>query len=283
MKKVILSMDVEDWYHLDYFNRNDCNTNESLIDGLDIYVDLLDRLSLPSSFFVLGEIAEKKIEYFKDLAELGHDIGSHGWNHERPLAMPVEVFRDDINRSLNVMKKINNENGTGYRAPCFSLDRERLEIIRDSGFIYDSSLINFDNHPLYGSIDMSGFKCDHKYIYQLENFIEFEVTTTNFLNKRVPISGGGYLRLFPWIIMKNLISKHLHQNEIFILYIHPFELSNMPLPKMPSSTSSLTKFRFSHGRGRVVDKIKRVIDMLDSYGYEFTTFKNIRNEIINSI
>ena len=42
MKKAVLTLDVEDWYHLDYFDRFECNTNNSLLDGLDEYVELLD-------------------------------------------------------------------------------------------------------------------------------------------------------------------------------------------------------------------------------------------------
>lgn len=51
MKKVVLSIDVEDWYHLDYFDRHECDTNNSLLDGLDVYIELLESLSIPSSFF----------------------------------------------------------------------------------------------------------------------------------------------------------------------------------------------------------------------------------------
>ena len=50
MKKAVLSLDVEDWYHLDYFDRYECDANNSLLDGLDVYVELLESLSLPSIF-----------------------------------------------------------------------------------------------------------------------------------------------------------------------------------------------------------------------------------------
>ena len=40
MKKAILSIDVEDWYHLDYFNREECDTSYSMLVGLDVYIDI---------------------------------------------------------------------------------------------------------------------------------------------------------------------------------------------------------------------------------------------------
>ena len=54
----ILTMDIEDWYHLDYFNTSKCNVEYSLLDGLDIYRELLDNYKIKSSFFVVGEIAD---------------------------------------------------------------------------------------------------------------------------------------------------------------------------------------------------------------------------------
>lgn len=279
MKKVILSLDVEDWYHLDYFKRSDCCTSSSLLDGLDVYVELLNELSLPSSFFVLGEIAERKIDFFKDLVGLGHDIGSHGWDHQRPLTMHTDVFQDDLSRCMSVMKEINGDSGVGYRAPCFSLDRERLDIVKKTGFIYDSSRIEFGSHPLYGSIEMKGYSSVSKYVYRKDDFLEFEVTTLPVLFKNLPISGGGYLRLFPWPLMKELVTRHLKKNDIYILYIHPFELSRLPVPDMPASTSLLTKFRFRHGRNQVMERLKRLINLLESYDYEFTTFRAIHEKI----
>lgn len=279
MKKAVLTLDVEDWYHLDYFNRHECDTNNSLLDGLDVYVDLLDSLSLPSSFFVLGEIAETKIDFFKGLVKSGHDVGSHGWNHIRPMTLSTDEFRADLYRSRDVMKEINDEIGFGYRAPCFSLDRERLDIVMGSGFAYDSSRIDFGSHPLYGSIDMHGYENLSQAVYRSGEFMEFEVSTLSVLGKNIPISGGGYLRLLPWFLMKMLISQYLKKNDLYVLYIHPFELSQLPVPVVPDSTTALTKFRYTYGRNSVVNKITRLVELLRSNGYSFTTFSEIQKEL----
>jgi polysaccharide deacetylase family protein (PEP-CTERM system associated) len=282
MKKAALTLDVEDWYHLDYFDRHECDTSNSLLDGLDVYVDLIESLSVPSSFFVLGEIGERKIDFFKDLVKLGHDVGSHGWNHIRPMTLGIDEFRNDLYRSRDVMKEINGDRAFGYRAPCFSLDRERLDIVRESGFAYDSSRINFGNHPLYGSIDMHGYDKLSEAMYRTGEFMEFEATTLSVLGKNIPISGGGYLRLFPWLLMKTLISQYLKKNDLYVLYIHPFELSQLPVPAVPDSTATLTKFRYAHGRNRVVEKIIRLVGLLRSSGYTFTTFSEIQKDINDS-
>lgn len=279
MKKAILTMDVEDWYHLDYFDRNKCDTSQTMLDGLDEYIEFINHLSLPSSFFVLGEIAEKRIDFFRDLVSQGHDVSSHGWDHKRPMTMDLHQFENDLKQNINVMRKINGDKSFGYRAPCFSIDRERLEIVKNCGFSYDSSLIDFSNHPLYGSIDMNGFENIENSVYVSNDFIEFETTTTSFMSKNIPISGGGYLRIFPWFFIKKLINDYLLQNDLYVFYIHPFELSKMDIPRLPNSTSRTTRFRFNYGRNKVQDRLKLLIDLLDSHNYSFTTFSKIQAEM----
>lgn len=280
MKKAILSIDVEDWYHLDYFNRAECDTKYTMLDGLDIYINFLQSLSLPSSFFVLGEIAEKNIDFYKNLVKDGHDVSSHGWDHQRPMTMRMDDFKNDLHKNFKIMKKINGNQEFGYRAPCFSIDRDRLDLVKNSGFSYDSSRIDFSNHPLYGSIDMNGYKNFDKNIYINGKFVEFETTTTSFMGRNIPISGGGYLRIFPWFFMKNLISNYLSSQDLFVFYIHPFELSQLASPEIPKSSSIPTKIRFNFGRNKVLERLNRLIDLLDSKDYSFTTFSKMRSEIV---
>ena len=67
--------------------------------------------------------------------------------------------------------------------------------------------------------------------------------------------------------------------DIYVLYIHPFELSKLEVPPMPRSTSTLTKFRYTYGREKVIEKIIRLVNLLDDNGYTFTTFSEIQKEI----
>lgn len=129
---------------------------------------------------------------------------------------------------------------------------------------------------------MFGYENISKTVYRRGDFIEFEVSTLSILGKNIPISGGGYLRLFPWALMKTLITRYLKKNDLYVFYIHPFELSKLDVPAIPSSTSTLTKFRYTHGRNGVVDKIIRLVDLLRTSGYTFTTFSEIQQEINNS-
>ena len=56
-------MDVEDWYHT-YFPEMDVDRSQSLLDGLDVALDIMDKKNIKGSFFVVGELA---IEFLTDI------------------------------------------------------------------------------------------------------------------------------------------------------------------------------------------------------------------------
>lgn len=282
MKYAILSMDIENWFHLDYFRNKECDQSYSMLDGLDSYLDIIDSNNIPSSFFALGELVLSIKSRLREISDSKHDLGSHGWAHKRPLNMNVDSFRKEVLKCKSELEQLLGKSITGYRAPCFSLDRERLNILKEVGYKYDSSRIEFGDHPLYGEINMNGFKEESPGIYRMDDFYEFQISTLACGGKQIPVSGGGYLRIFPWFLMNKLLKKYLTTENLYVLYIHPFEFSSKNNPIFPSSISLANKFRFSLGRGTVTKKFERVIQLLKEKGFHFTTFENLRGDLMKN-
>lgn len=281
MKIAVLSMDVEDWYHLDYFRGMNCDRSRSLLDGINVYREILAEHPIQSSFFVLGELVESNRSLLSELVASGHDIGVHGWDHTLPLKMSMGAFEEDLKRSKKVLEDAIGMPVQGYRAPCFSLDRKRLDLIRKTGFGFDSSYIPFEAHPLYGKIDMTGFPIPFPGIYRDNDFFEFELSTLSIAGKNIPISGGGYLRIFPWFLMGSLIRSYLKEHNIYVLYIHPFELSTRPAVSLPEKVGRATRLRFNLGRSSTRSKLSKLILLLKSKGFRFTTFRELRKELLS--
>jgi polysaccharide deacetylase family protein (PEP-CTERM system associated) len=271
----VLSMDVEDWYHLDYFSGLKTDRSSSMLDGLDVYLTLLKRHSIRTTFFVLGELAERLGVMLRAMATAGHEIASHGLAHKRPLKMTVGEFADDLRQSKAQLENVVQRSVQGFRAPCFSLDRTRLEEVRKAGYTYDSSRIDFTGHPLYGSLDVSDFDAVSPGHSVQHGFHEFEVSTLPVLGKRLPVSGGGYLRIAPWAIMRPLIQAYVRGSPLYVLYIHPFELSPCPLPAAAARLSYPQRLRFGLGRAGVVRKLDRLVRLLKDDGFSFVTFRDL--------
>lgn len=272
MKKIaLLSIDVEEWFHLDYITERDSTV--SMLDGLDCFLDLVKKHDVPATFFTLTELLRQVKEQLFFAIRSGHEIALHGTRHKRPLEMSLEEFERDCHQGVKAIKEALGIVPVGYRASCFSFDRARLDVLKDSiGMEYDSSRINFDAHPLYGSIDMSGFNQKSECLFVSENFLEFEMPTVNILGKNLPISGGGYLRIFPWWFLSFLIKRYIRKHKLFSIYIHPFEMSSKVPPKVPGLDTK-TNFRFKYNIKNVPSKMEKLIRLLKSEGYEFMTYK----------
>ena len=271
----VLSMDVEDWFHLDYFSGLSPDRSSSMLDGLDVYLSLLERHSIRTTFFVLSELAEHLDGTLRAMAAAGHEIASHGVAHKRPLKMTVDEFADDLRQSKATLENVVQRPVEGFRAPCFSMDRTRLQEVRKAGYTYDSSRIDFTAHPLYGSLDVSDFETVSSGHSAQLGFHEFEVSTLPVLGKRLPVSGGGYLRIAPWAFMRPLIQSYVNRSPLYVLYIHPFELSQCPLPAAAAKLSYPQRLRFGLGRAGVARKLEKLVRLLKHDGFSFVTFRDL--------
>lgn len=274
-RHAVLSMDVEDWYHLDYFSGLATDHSSSMLDGLDVYLSLLERHSIRTTFFVVSELAETLSGTLRAMAAAGHEIASHGVAHKRPLKMTVGDFADDLRQSKATIENVVQQSVEGFRAPCFSMDRPRLEQVRNAGYTYDSSRIDFTGHPLYGSLDVADFDAVSPGHAVQRGFHEFEVSTLPVLGKRLPVSGGGYLRIAPWAIMRPLIQAYTNRNPLYVLYIHPFELSTRPQPAAAARLSYPQRLRFGLGRAGVARKLDKLVRLLRNDGFTFVTFRDL--------
>ena len=79
--------------------------------------------------------------------------------------------------------------------------------------------------------------------------------------------------------MNRIITQYLQNNEIYVMYIHPFELSKKTTPKI-DNVSFLKNCRFRYGQSHTPEKLNKLIDLLKSQGFEFVTFKSLM-QIVN--
>ena len=270
-KYAILSMDVEDWHQLYYF-LGKADTSYSMLDGFENYIELLNKAGVKTTFFVLSSIAEQVKNTIKYAVSCGHEIACHGKSHTRPVDLSTKDFENELLEAKSHLEDICGMEIVGYRAPCYGIDNERYEIVKKVGFKYSSSKMNVKGHPLYGELDLNDFSQPMQGIYTKDGMIEFALSTQKLFGKNIAVSGGGWIRLLPWKpLMKPLISKYLEDAQTYTLYIHPFELSKVPMPKVPD-TDFLTNVRARRGLGKQEPRIEELIGMLRKNNFEFANF-----------
>ena len=278
MKHAWLTVDLEEWYHLDYLKGYPCReTGVRVVPRIFDFLDMLDEEGVKVTFFCVAEIAAENAGILREILRRGHALGCHGLDHELLTEKDLAQFVAETREAKALIEAAAGVPVTGYRASCFTMERDKLDAIRELGFAYDSSKIRFAQHPLYRNLDLTGFEKAEDLVYVRENFSEYEIPTLELFGYSIPISGGGYLRLFPFWLLRILLGLYARKHENFTIYVHPFELTGAKLP-LPEGLGRATRFRCLVGRRGNLKKLQKVIRWLKKRGARFTTLEADRRE-----
>jgi peptidoglycan/xylan/chitin deacetylase (PgdA/CDA1 family) len=112
--------------------------------GMPRILDLLDRHGIPASFFIPGFTAEKHPDILQEMIRRGHEVGHHGYLHERPDFVSEADEEAIMIKGLEVLESITGKRPIGYRSPAWELKPTSPALLKRYGFLYDSSLMGDD-------------------------------------------------------------------------------------------------------------------------------------------
>ena len=113
--------------------------------GVPRILALLERKKIPASFFVPAVSALLHESSVKAIVSKGtHEIGLHGWIHERNSQLDEATERDLMKRSLDTLERVAGRRPVGMRTPSWDYSPHTIALARDLGLIYDSSLMADD-------------------------------------------------------------------------------------------------------------------------------------------
>ena len=109
-------------------------------------LSVLEDEDVPASFFFPAwslKIAPEQADLIQS-AGPDHEIAVHGWIHERNTALDGATERRLLEQAVATLTEITGERPVGYRAPSWNFSPNTLQIVRDLGFLYESSLMADD-------------------------------------------------------------------------------------------------------------------------------------------
>lgn len=112
--------------------------------GVPRILESLRRADLRGTFFIPGFTAELHPETVDSILEGGHEIGHHGYLHERPNLLSDEEEEAVLARGIEVLEHLTGNRPTGYRSPAWELKPGSPALLKRYGFRYDSSLMGND-------------------------------------------------------------------------------------------------------------------------------------------
>ncbi|WP_156842413.1 XrtA system polysaccharide deacetylase [Novosphingobium aquimarinum] len=258
-----LSVDVEDWFQVGAFETViDKSDWASLTDRVerncDVILAMFDDAGVKGTFFTLGWVAQRHPALMRKIAEAGHEVASHGMEHDRVFRLGHAAFARDLETSRKVIEDAAGVAVTGYRAPSFSIDQRTPwahEVLAEQGYAYSSSVApiahdhygwreapRFAFHPLPGS-----------------DLVEIPVTTAMFAGRRLAAGGGGFFRVLPYGFSRWAIRQvNLREGRPAVFYFHPWEID----PDQPRVAGAPLRSRFRHytNLDTMAPKLRQLID-----------------------
>lgn len=108
-------------------------------------LDLLERENVPATFFFPAwslKLAPQQAEWIQEPGI--HEIAVHGWIHERNTQLDSATEHTLLRRATDAIEEIAGVRPVGYRAPSWNFSPNTLDIVREMGFLYESSLMADD-------------------------------------------------------------------------------------------------------------------------------------------
>jgi polysaccharide deacetylase family protein (PEP-CTERM system associated) len=241
----VMSVDVEDYFQVGAFENDIPRSRwEHLPLRVEANVDrilaLMADTGVHGTFFTLGWVAERFPAMVRRIAEQGHEVASHGYDHVRVTNQTVGAFLADIRLTKAILEDVTGQQVIGYRAPSFSIGPKNpwaFDAILEAGYRYSSSVYPI-RHDHYGFPNAPRFAQ-----YVRPGLLEIPVTSVRAFFRNWPAAGGGYFRLLPYAISRWALRR---VNDVdrkpTMFYFHPWEVD----PEQPRIAAGGAKSRFRH-------------------------------------
>ncbi|WP_338468546.1 DUF3473 domain-containing protein [Novosphingobium sp. ZN18A2] len=242
-----LSVDVEDWFQVGAFEkvieRGDWDGLVPRVEAnCSAILEMFANAGVKGTFFTLGWVAKRHPAMMRAIADAGHEIASHGWDHARVFTLDPQRFARDISETRKVLEDITGQKVCGYRAPSFSIDARTPwahEVLAEQGYVYSSSVAPIV-HDHYGWREAPRFAFRP---VAGSDLIEIPVTTAELAGRRIAAGGGGFFRVLPYGVSRWAIRQvNARDGRPAVFYFHPWEID----PGQPRVANAPLRSRLRH-------------------------------------
>ena len=148
-----VSLDLDDkWSYMKVHGDAGWEKFPSYLDiVLPITLDVLDKLDIKITFFIVGQDAaiEKNHPILKMIVDRGHEVANHSFHHESWLkTYTKEKIEAEIANAEEAILKATGKRTNMFRGPGFSWSNDLLEVLQKRNYIFDASLLPTYISPL---------------------------------------------------------------------------------------------------------------------------------------
>lgn len=270
--KCVFSIDVEEWFHImDLPSAPGLHEWPGLRSTVErnflTLLDMLQERGVQATCFFLAWVAERHPRLVREAVARGHEVASHGYAHELVYELTPQRFLDDVVRAKRLLEDVARKPVRGYRAPGFSVNATTpwfFEKLAEAGYAYSSSIFpaarqhggmaEFGRSPCEVTTDAGAIR-------------EVPITVADVLGRSLCFFGGGYLRLFPYALVRRMAHRVMLEKRPVVFYIHPREID----PSHPRLAMPLARrFKTYVGLTGAKEKVGRLLAE-----FRFTSFERL--------
>ncbi|MEO8216122.1 MAG: polysaccharide deacetylase family protein [Acidobacteriota bacterium] len=237
----ILSVDVEDWFHILDVDSVPPVEQWSALPGrveqnFRRMLELFATADVRVTCFFLGWVAKQYPDLVREASAAGHEIASHGFFHRLVYQQSATEFRQDVVDSKRLLEDLTGKVVLGFRAPGFSFVPSTpwvFEELTGAGYVYDSSI--FPAARGHGG-NAQARPEPHRISTPSGPLLEFPISVVEVAGIRLCLFGGGYFRISPYALIERAGANVRRKNRPVIYYIHPREIDpqhpRLPMPAL---------------------------------------------------
>lgn len=292
----LLSNDVET--HSIWYNTLRDETGVKVLEeGMPILLDIYQKYNVKSTFYFVGDMAEKFPQVVKMIVPYGHEVASHGWTHEVDEAFDVLPYKkqvEHLSRSKKLLEDLSGQEVISFRAPALRVNEHTPVALAEAGYLTDSSVASqrFDMFLSFGGMKKLNwltaprlpYRTDPNNLFKKGNGTIAEIPLTAMLFPFV----GTTMRLFPGItsLQKRLLHAETMMNHKPVVFdVHPNEFieEHTEVRTIARRTNNPVKYLFNdviRGKMKIKNLGKKAIPVYEKFigfyksqGYNFTTIR----------
>lgn len=251
--------------------------------GLEALLDLCDARRVRATIFTTGKFALAYPQLIRQAVEVGHEIGTHGWQHPMPASMvenyrltPLQQRREWLSCATDAIASVIGRRPTSFRAPYLWTDAATFTLLEEMGYTVDSSIPTRRFDGMIGVVNYSGYfwaaldpyHPDREKPARKGECPVLEVPPSAMLLP-LNMSTLRFVGLRPTLWLTRLLSRRA---SILNFYCHPWEFvpaANMEFPQQSPS-------RHVGGLGpHLLQLLRPFMDSVISSGYRPATMMEV--------
>ncbi|RQG94110.1 polysaccharide deacetylase [Natrarchaeobius chitinivorans] len=250
-------MDLEnDWYF------DEPGYDHLTFEYVDDYVDLIDDLDVPVTFFAVGRTIERFPDVIDTLTDrLECEFHLHSYQHDTSKSYE---FRTEIRDGKEAFEAHFGHEPDGYRAPQGNIEPEEFRILEEEGFRFDSSVFPSYRPGVYNNVHapLTPYRAPGT-----EELLEIPIGATP--GTRIPISlsylkllGRPFATYLEYASLPPVVVCNTHLHDIYRTDSHD------RIPRLKRAI-------YDRNMSRSEQLLRRLLERLRSDGYEFVTMNEI--------